>query len=52
MTENEEEGNHRNMRYNNIYGKNIYPVAFNPLDNKRKSYYKFNYQRNRYEMIR
>ena len=43
---------HKKNDYSSIYGKIIYPVAFNPLDSKRRNaYYSFR-QENRYEMIR
>ena len=46
------DGEHIRREYSPIYGKIIYPVAFNPLDSsQRKSYYKFG-KNNRYEMIR
>ena len=43
---------HQRYDYNAIYGKIIYPVALNALDeDNSKAYYYFN-QGNRYEMVR
>lgn len=45
---------HSRHIYTSIYGKEIYPVAFNPVEPKyrRRSYYHFNKYQNRYIMIR
>jgi len=47
-----ERSEHQRHDYSTIYGKIIYPVAFNPLDDKKRAHYKFNCHNNRYEMIR
>lgn len=44
-------GKHQGLVDNTIYGKIIYPVAINPLDEERRSYYMFS-QGNKYEMVR
>lgn len=47
------DGEHMNRGYSTIYGKVLYPVAINPLDSYcRRSYYKFNFRKNRYYMTR
>jgi len=43
---------HKRNEYNSIYGKIIYPVAFNPLDEGGKSVYVFDNRKCYYEMIR
>ena len=47
------DGEHMNQGYSTIYGKVLYPVAINPFDfNRRRSYYEFNFGKNRYYMTR
>lgn len=43
---------HKRNGYNSIYGKIIYPVAFNPLDERGNSVYVFDNKKCYYEMIR
>ena len=44
---------HKKNVYSSIYGKIIYPVAFNLLESKRRNaYYSFRREKYRYEMIR
>lgn len=48
----DEYSEHQRHNYNTIYGKIIYPVALNTIDeDNSKAYYYFN-QGNRYEMVR
>ena len=48
-----ERSEHQSHNYSSIYGKIIYPVAFNPLCNDgRNAYYKFNYDKNKYYFVR
>ena len=43
---------HQRNYYNSIWGKELYPVAFNPLDDDEENYkYDFG-SRSRYHMIR
>jgi hypothetical protein len=43
---------HQRGTYSSIYGKELYPVSFNPLDDDKNAWYIFRKYKNRYVMRR